>query len=582
MAGPDVVGLSVGFDHDPAGREVRRRISGVSGPAGVVDPGWVLEQAWTAAGRLAATAVPGRRRGYSYDGAGNLLGMDDSVTGPVRYGLDTVGRVSTVTVGSGAGRVEQAYGYDLAGMLTTATPPDGADGVVTVGGDAGSAAQDSGRIELRDALPVQAGPDRFRYDRDGRLAARSRARPSLRPATWKYTWDALDRLTMVRTPDGAVWRYRYDGLGRRVAKQQLTGPGPEAEQVGETRYLWDGPHLVEQLHPDHALRTHPAIGTDQGTDAGRGRPFALTWDRDPDTGTPLTQTVSTWTLPRQRDGADVLDDAHSSDHFDPGTDRGSTWDVDRDVDRAFYAIVTDLIGTPIELRTPDGATAWTQAAATIWGHPNAGLRADLGVGGATGPGAGLDESVDCPLRFPGQYHDPETGLHYNLHRYYNPTTASYLTPDPLGLDATPTPHSYVPNPTTWIDPLGLTPYNSAAAGPAPSRFITTRTGTTIDRTAVNTSISAQRQERHVLGARRYEGSSYFNSADDAQRVLDEFHSGVAEVLGIKGNDIVVRTPNVLGVNVNARAGYPRQVTNVFFIKGTSSPSVVPHNPAWAP
>jgi RHS repeat-associated protein len=24
------------------------------------------------------------------------------------------------------------------------------------------------------------------------------------------------------------------------------------------------------------------------------------------------------------------------------------------------------------------------------------------------------------LRFPGQYHDPETGLHYNQQRYYYP------------------------------------------------------------------------------------------------------------------------------------------------------------------
>jgi RHS repeat-associated protein len=60
-----------------------------------------------------------------------------------------------------------------------------------------------------------------------------------------------------------------------------------------------------------------------------------------------------------------------------------------------------------------------------------------------------------PLRFPGQYHDPETGLHYNQQRYYDPVTGSYLTPDPLGLAAAPNPHAYVPNPLIQIDPLGL-------------------------------------------------------------------------------------------------------------------------------
>jgi RHS repeat-associated protein len=63
--------------------------------------------------------------------------------------------------------------------------------------------------------------------------------------------------------------------------------------------------------------------------------------------------------------------------------------------------------------------------------------------------------VDCPLRFPGQYYDTETGLHYNLHRYYNPETGAYLTPDPLGLEPSPNDHAFAPNPLIFCDPLGL-------------------------------------------------------------------------------------------------------------------------------
>ena len=54
-----------------------------------------------------------------------------------------------------------------------------------------------------------------------------------------------------------------------------------------------------------------------------------------------------------------------------------------------------------------------------------------------------------PLRFPGQYHDPETGLHYNYFRHYDPETARYLTPDPLGLTPAPNPATYVQNPHGW-------------------------------------------------------------------------------------------------------------------------------------
>nr|WP_236054059.1 RHS repeat-associated core domain-containing protein [Streptomyces sp. SP2-10] len=67
-----------------------------------------------------------------------------------------------------------------------------------------------------------------------------------------------------------------------------------------------------------------------------------------------------------------------------------------------------------------------------------------------------------PLRFPGQYYDPETGLHYNYFRHYDPDAARYLTHDPLGLTPAPNPTAYVHNPHTWTDPLGLSPCSRSA------------------------------------------------------------------------------------------------------------------------
>jgi RHS repeat-associated protein len=60
-----------------------------------------------------------------------------------------------------------------------------------------------------------------------------------------------------------------------------------------------------------------------------------------------------------------------------------------------------------------------------------------------------------PLGFPGQIYDPETGFYYNFQRYYDPETSRYISQDPLRLAAGPNPQSYVPNPVTWLDPLGL-------------------------------------------------------------------------------------------------------------------------------
>ncbi|NYG58743.1 hypothetical protein BJ980_001666 [Nocardioides daedukensis] len=121
-----------------------------------------------------------------------------------------------------------------------------------------------------------------------------------------------------------------------------------------------------------------------------------------------------------------------------------------------------------------------------------------------------------------------------------------------------------------------------AANGVPPRFITTGAGVTIDRASVAARV-AQTQGRHVAGHANYGGRGYFNSLDDAQSVLDDFHSGAAQVLGVKRNgDIVVRSPNVTGFNHNPGAGFPNQSTNVFLIKGSSPPSVVPNNPGWTP
>ncbi len=73
--------------------------------------------------------------------------------------------------------------------------------------------------------------------------SRTRTRLSRKPETWLFTWDAEDRLTGVRTPDGRRWRYLYDALGRRVAKDRLDDDGAVAERVD---FTWDGLTLAEQ------------------------------------------------------------------------------------------------------------------------------------------------------------------------------------------------------------------------------------------------------------------------------------------------------------------------------------------------
>ncbi len=102
---------------------------------------------------------------------------------------------------------------------------------------------------------------------------------------------------------------------------------------------------------------------------------------------------------------------------------------------------TDVTGTPQEVTAADGTLVW---AGYIRGFgENA---ADISNSGAY---------FHQPLRLPGQYFDDETGLHYNLFRYYAPECGRFVSQDPIGLRGGLNLYAYCPNPLTWIDPLGL-------------------------------------------------------------------------------------------------------------------------------
>ena len=102
---------------------------------------------------------------------------------------------------------------------------------------------------------------------------------------------------------------------------------------------------------------------------------------------------------------------------------------------------TDVTGTAQEVTSADGKRVWAGYLAA-WGEK----RADISNSGAY---------FHQPLRLPGQYFDDETGLHYNLFRYYAPESGRFISQDPIGLAGGLNLYQYAPNPLSWIDPLGL-------------------------------------------------------------------------------------------------------------------------------
>ena len=106
---------------------------------------------------------------------------------------------------------------------------------------------------------------------------------------------------------------------------------------------------------------------------------------------------------------------------------------------SIYYYHVDHLGTPQAMTDATGATVW-KADYEPFGKAN--VRAT--------------STVENNLRFPGQYFDRETGMHYNYFRDYDPSTGRYIEADPIGLEGGTNPYLYAEaNPLMYTDPLGL-------------------------------------------------------------------------------------------------------------------------------
>ncbi|WP_415891266.1 RHS repeat-associated core domain-containing protein [Neptuniibacter sp. SY11_33] len=206
-----------------------------------------------------------------------------------------------------------------------------------------------------------------------------------------YEYDCQNRLTKASTPDGTIANYSYDAFGRRTEKSIIK---PDGQKL-TTEFIWQGDRLSYETDNQQKHRCYLY---------------------EPDSFKPLA-LIS-------------LNHQGSIHAYEPEADTTLAPDI--------YYYQNDQLGTPQELTDTNGNIVWA-ATMLSWGKIQ----------------RQLFSKIDNPLRFQGQYHDEETGLHYNRNRYYDPHTARFTTLDPIGLAGGLNNYQYVTNPMGWVDPLGL-------------------------------------------------------------------------------------------------------------------------------
>ncbi|MEV7045317.1 RHS repeat-associated core domain-containing protein [Amycolatopsis sp. NPDC051061] len=381
------------------GREIRSVLDRTGLRTGRRTPSGT-ESAWTydAAGAPARLRTARRTIEFARDRAGRETGR---TLGAARLAQtwDVNGRLAgqALTIGSEVLAQRRAYSYRADDVLT------GIDDL-----RAGRVDFDPDRLGRITAVRGQSRTEHYGYDRVGNVQA---AEWGAHPAVGQRTFDGG-----LLTRAGAAG-YEYDERNRVIRR-------------GGMRFTWNADdHLVrvDASGDGHWSYTYDALGR------RRTKRFVSS------AGVALQETVFVW------DGMLLAEE--STRELD-GRVVTTVWEwlpgevtpVSRllrpgAADEQFHAVVADVVGSPVELVDEDGRIAW-KADWSLWG-------------------VGQSEGDGMPLRFPGQYFDAETGLHYNLYRYYEPETGRYLSPDPLGLGGGLKQHAYVANPTGWLDPAGL-------------------------------------------------------------------------------------------------------------------------------
>ena len=341
---------------------------------------------------LAGGAV---NRRYAYDKAGNLIQSADQRSGVLHYVYDKIGRIQEAR-NSQTGRSE-TFAFDPAHNILdipTSTPSPVGEGR----GEGKTTAPISDDPKTQGLLKLPANPN---------LVSGNRLKEY---NGIEYTYDALGNLIYRQLPNGENQYYQYD-LENQLVRAEIKKPAGNTE-------IWT--YAYDPF----------------GRRLSKERKDKLAW-----TSTEPKRTHFVW------DGTRLLQEyTYKGSYTYIYTDQDSyeplaqIFDNAKDGKQYIAYFHTDQIGIPREMTDINGNLLW-YGEYTAWGR----LKKDERV----------YKNAHQPFRLQNQYYDEETGLHYNLMRYYEPEVGRFVNQDPIGLWGGENLYQFADNALVWFDPLGL-------------------------------------------------------------------------------------------------------------------------------
>ena len=278
----------------------------------------------------------------------------------------------------------------------------------------------------------------YAYDAAGNITVKDTEH-----GAYAYGYDVLDRLTSATYPTSGE-TFSYDKVGNRIKHNSAVwtyNANNELLTRPNVSYAYDANGSQVKATAGTTVTNYIYNGEHRLAQVKQGATTIAAYQYDP-FGRRISKMVNGSTIYYFYNNEGLTAEADSTGKVlvSYGYAPNSIWGTDPmylRVNNTYHYYLNDHLGTPQQLAMKNGARTW----AAIYE--------------AFGKATVTTSTITNNLRFPGQYADGETGLHYNLNRYFDSASNRYIKTDPIGLWGGRNNYIYAnANPNYYIDPDG--------------------------------------------------------------------------------------------------------------------------------